>query len=82
MSYCPRCQTEGRVLKDRRLSRLLSERGVRRAASAARTDPGASSQGKWPDAGTTVRNAAGESSTLARAAWPQGIGLPAPAITP
>ncbi len=23
MSYCPRCQTEGRVLKDRRLSRLL-----------------------------------------------------------
>ena len=23
MTYCPRCQTEGRVLKDRRLSRLL-----------------------------------------------------------
>ena len=23
MSYCPQCQTEGRVLKDRRLSRLL-----------------------------------------------------------
>jgi formamidopyrimidine-DNA glycosylase len=23
MSYCPHCQTEGRVLKDRRLSRLL-----------------------------------------------------------
>jgi formamidopyrimidine-DNA glycosylase len=23
MSYCPSCQTEGRVLKDRRLSRLL-----------------------------------------------------------
>jgi len=23
MSYCPRCQTDGRVLKDRRLSRLL-----------------------------------------------------------
>ncbi len=23
MSYCPTCQTEGRVLKDRRLSRLL-----------------------------------------------------------
>ena len=23
MSYCPNCQTEGRVLKDRRLSRLL-----------------------------------------------------------
>ena len=23
MSYCPVCQTEGRVLKDRRLSRLL-----------------------------------------------------------
>ena len=23
MSYCPYCQTEGRVLKDRRLSRLL-----------------------------------------------------------
>ena len=23
MSYCPACQTEGRVLKDRRLSRLL-----------------------------------------------------------
>jgi formamidopyrimidine-DNA glycosylase len=23
MSYCPKCQTEGRVLKDRRLSRLL-----------------------------------------------------------
>ena len=23
MSYCPHCQTEGRILKDRRLSRLL-----------------------------------------------------------
>ena len=23
MTYCPHCQTEGRVLKDRRLSRLL-----------------------------------------------------------
>jgi formamidopyrimidine-DNA glycosylase len=23
MSYCPFCQTDGRVLKDRRLSRLL-----------------------------------------------------------
>ena len=23
MSYCPSCQTEGRILKDRRLSRLL-----------------------------------------------------------
>ena len=23
MGYCPSCQTEGRVLKDRRLSRLL-----------------------------------------------------------
>jgi len=23
MTYCPQCQTEGRVLKDRRLSRLL-----------------------------------------------------------
>jgi hypothetical protein len=23
MSYCPSCQTEGRLLKDRRLSRLL-----------------------------------------------------------
>jgi formamidopyrimidine-DNA glycosylase len=23
MSYCPQCQTDGRVLKDRRLSRLL-----------------------------------------------------------
>jgi formamidopyrimidine-DNA glycosylase len=23
MSYCPHCQTEDRVLKDRRLSRLL-----------------------------------------------------------
>jgi formamidopyrimidine-DNA glycosylase len=23
MSYCPNCQTDGRVLKDRRLSRLL-----------------------------------------------------------
>jgi hypothetical protein len=23
MSYCPQCQTGGRVLKDRRLSRLL-----------------------------------------------------------
>jgi len=23
IAYCPRCQTEGRVLKDRRLSRLL-----------------------------------------------------------
>ena len=23
MSYCPSCQTDGRVLKDRRLSRLL-----------------------------------------------------------
>ena len=23
MCYCPACQTEGRVLKDRRLSRLL-----------------------------------------------------------
>jgi formamidopyrimidine-DNA glycosylase len=23
MSYCPRCQTDGRILKDRRLSRLL-----------------------------------------------------------
>ena len=23
MSYCPACQTDGRVLKDRRLSRLL-----------------------------------------------------------
>jgi formamidopyrimidine-DNA glycosylase len=23
MTYCPHCQTEGRILKDRRLSRLL-----------------------------------------------------------
>jgi len=23
MTYCPDCQTDGRVLKDRRLSRLL-----------------------------------------------------------
>jgi formamidopyrimidine-DNA glycosylase len=23
MTYCPYCQTEGRILKDRRLSRLL-----------------------------------------------------------
>jgi formamidopyrimidine-DNA glycosylase len=23
IAYCPTCQTEGRVLKDRRLSRLL-----------------------------------------------------------
>jgi hypothetical protein len=23
IAYCPACQTEGRVLKDRRLSRLL-----------------------------------------------------------
>ena len=23
MSYCPNCQTDGRVLKDRRLSQLL-----------------------------------------------------------
>ena len=23
MTYCPQCQTDGRVLKDRRLSRLL-----------------------------------------------------------
>ena len=23
IAYCPQCQTEGRVLKDRRLSRLL-----------------------------------------------------------
>jgi formamidopyrimidine-DNA glycosylase len=23
MTYCPDCQTEGRILKDRRLSRLL-----------------------------------------------------------
>ena len=39
-----------------------------RRCNAARTLPGTSSHGKWPAAGTTVNNAVGEMSTLARAA--------------
>ena len=52
-----------------------------RRASVARTHPGCSNHGKCPALGTTFRKARGQSSTVARAAWPQGIGLPAPAIT-
>src|SRR4029077_17020570 len=36
IAYCPACQTDGRTLKDRRLSRLL------RGAAAASGTPGAS----------------------------------------
>ena len=39
-----------------------------RRCNAARTQPGTSSHGKWPAAGTTVKNASGEISALARAA--------------
>src|SRR5580704_14340768 len=46
------------------------ERAGARRLSAARTQPGSSSHGKWPAAGITFRNARGERSAVARAAWP------------